>query len=60
MPAEICERSKSSPSLAGTSWSTSGSSQLLIADSTTAPIITPQTEPSPPSTTMARMKIENE
>ena len=32
----------------------------MIADRTIAPTTTPQIEPSPPSTTMARMKIENE
>lgn len=32
----------------------------MIADRMIASTTTPQIEPSPPSTTMARMKIENE
>ena len=52
MPDAIWERS--------TSRLTFGSRYVLIPDRTIEPITTPQIEPIPPSTTIARMKIENE
>jgi len=60
MPELMADRSNSSPTVAGSPYSTSGSSQWLTTESTIAPTTTPAIEPSPPSTTIAKMKIEKE
>ena len=60
MPKPSSVRSKSSPSLLGTPFSTSGIRFVLMNESTTAPSTTPQIDPRPPRMIMASTKIENE
>ena len=60
MPKPSWVRSKSSPTLLGTSLSTSGIRRVLMNDSASAPSTTPQIEPRPPRMIIASTKIENE
>jgi hypothetical protein len=60
MPELIADRSKARPTRPGRSNSTCGSRWWLTTESTIAPTTTPRIDPRPPSTTIAKMKIENE